>query len=70
MSKHDNFTILPCIHTQLVDARWGLGQDVDGAAGGPHVVEEVDGQSGQGEHQEPQQRQHVSNHYKLREKGG
>lgn len=58
-------TVLPRIHAQLVDTRWRLRQNVDGVAGGVHVVQEVDGQGGEGEHQHPQHGQYVRQHYEL-----
>lgn len=50
----DLVTVLPCINTELVDTRWSLSQYVDGVAGGVHVVEEVDGQGRESEHQQPE----------------
>lgn len=58
-------TVLPGVHAELVDAGRRLCQHVDGAAGGVHVVEEVDGQGGEGEHQHPQHGQHVGRHDEL-----
>ena len=63
------FTILPRINTQLVDARWRLSQNVDGVAGGAHVVEEVDRQGREGEHHQPQYGQHIRHHDKLHKEG-
>lgn len=63
------FTVLPCINTELVDARGGLRQNIDSVAGGIHVVEEVDGQGREGEHQHPHHRQQVCHHYKLEREG-
>lgn len=62
-------TILPRINTELVDARWGLSQYVNGVAGGIHVVEEVDRQGREGKHQHPQDSQHICDHYELDDKG-
>lgn len=58
-------TVLPGVHAKLVDASRRLGQHVDGAAGGVHVIEEVDGQGGEGKHQHPEHGQQVSRHDEL-----
>lgn len=55
-------TVLPGVHTQLVDAGGRLGEDVDGTAGAGHVVEEEDGKCRQGEHQEPDHGQEIRDH--------
>lgn len=60
-------TILPRVNTELVDASWRLSQNVNGVAGGVHVVEEVDRQGREGKHQHPQDSQHICDHYELDE---
>lgn len=49
-----SLTVLPCVDTELVDTRWRLSQNIDGVAGGVHVVEEVDWQRRECKHQQPQ----------------
>lgn len=58
-------TVLPCINAELVDTGWGLSQNINGMAGCIHVVEEVDGQGREGQHQQPQHSQYICHHYKL-----
>lgn len=58
-------TILSGINTQLVDAGGCFREDVDSVTGVCHVVEEIDRNRREGEHQQPDYNQDICDHDEL-----
>lgn len=65
-------TVLPGVHANpvvLIDAGGGFSQDVDVVAGLLHVEQEVDRDSGEGKHRQPDEGQDVRHDDKLWKEG-